>query len=275
MANDQAAGLRRILGSRGSRYVSLLSAVSPSQKNTVLLNLAAALVRTGSEVQLLDASLSADGIGSHSTLPPTPTLWQLACQQGDGQHAVQEHGPGIRIARLAGRPLKELLRGQDDVARLSLQLRELTPASNFWLVDTDLGSDNPFVLPELSQGEMVVLTSCTPDSIKLAYAQIKAVHAQLGRRPFQVLVIGATPPQADKIQQNIALAASRYLAVPVRPLGSIPNDEHLAQSLQLGRPVIEAFPMAAASAAFRDVAARLLDAGTPPTARAATPALEI
>ena len=64
LSNDQAAGLRRILGARKSRYVSVLTALEPAQKNLVLLNLAAALVRAGNEVQLLDASLNADGIAS-------------------------------------------------------------------------------------------------------------------------------------------------------------------------------------------------------------------
>ena len=45
LSNDQAAGLRRILGTRKSRYVSVLTALEPSQKNLVLLNLAAADVQ--------------------------------------------------------------------------------------------------------------------------------------------------------------------------------------------------------------------------------------
>ncbi len=261
LSNDQAAGLRRILGARKSRYVSVLTAIAPSQKNVLLLNLAAALVRAGNEVQLLDASLNADGIASCAAQPPTPSLCQLALRQGDSQQAVQPHGPGVRIARLTHRPLGELLARPEDSAKLSQQLQTLSPDGQFCLVDTDLQRDNPFVLPELAQGEMVVLTSSTADSIKHAYAQIKALHGQLGRRQFLLMVVGATLAQAEKIQQNIAQAANQYLAVPVRFLGSIPNDEHLGRALQLGRPVVEAFPMASASVALREVAARLLNVG--------------
>ncbi len=261
LSNDQAAGLRRILGTRKSRYVSVLTALEPAQKNLVLLNLAAALVRAGNEVQLLDASLNADGIASCAAQLPTPSLWQLACRQGDAQQAVQPHGPGVRIARLANRPLDELLSQPDDAAKLSQQLQALSPAGQFCLVDTDLQRDNPFVLPELAQGEMVVLTSSTAASIKHAYAQIKALHGQLGRRQFLLMVVGTTLAQAEKIQQNIAQAANQYLAVPVRFLGNLPPDEHLARALQLGRPVVEAFPMASASIALREVAARLLSVG--------------
>lgn len=265
LSNDQAAGLRRILGARKSRYLSVLTAIEPAQKNAVLLNLAAALVRAGSEVQLLDASLSADGIAYCAAQLPTPSLWQLACRQGDAQQAVQPHGPGVRIARLSHRPLSEQLSSPDDTTRLSQQLQALSPAGHFCLVDTDLQRDNPFVLPELAQGEMVVLTSSTATSIKHAYAQIKALHGQLGRRPFLLMVVGATLVQAEKIQQNIAQAANQYLAVPVRFLGNIPSDEHLGRALQLGRPVVEAFPMASASVALREVAARLLNPGQPPS----------
>jgi flagellar biosynthesis protein FlhG len=262
-SRDQAEGLRRILASQAPRRFSFLSAITPAQKNAVLLNLAAALVRAGSEVQLLDASQSAQGIASRATPALQTSLWDAAQQGGATELAIREHDQGIRLARLSSQPLKQLSAQTAELENLSRLMNELSPAANVWLVDTDLDADNPFVLPELAQGDIIVLASNTPTSIKQAYTLIKAFHGQFGRRPFSLLVFGASNAQARMIGQNIALAANRYLAVKLTALGSIPADEHLSRAVQLGRAIVDAFPMAQASIAFREIAAQLLNPASP------------
>lgn len=254
---DQAEGLRRMLAPGVTRRISFLSAVSPALKNAVLLNLAAALVQMGSDVHLLDASQSAQGISSCATTQLQVCLSDVALQKVEQELALHEQGQGIHLVRLSREPLTRLFEQPLALTHLSRALRELRPDTGFSLVDTHLSNDNPFLLPELAEGEVVVLATVSADSIKAAYLQIKALHAQLGRRPYQVLMVGATLQQAKLIQQNMNQAASLYLAVPLTSLGCIPFDEHLSRAVQLGRPVIEAFPMASASIAFREIASRL------------------
>ena len=256
---DQAEGLRRMLGPGTIRIISFISAVPPAQKNETLQNLAAALVQTGSEVHLLDASQLQDGISSCAASPSQVFLSDVTQQNVAQALATKEQNQGIYITKLSREPISQMTDQPKALENLSIALRELSPKTGFCLVDTHLDNDNPFILSELAQGDVVVLTANTIDSIKSAYAQIKALHTQLGRRSYQVLVIGASPHQAAKIQQNMSQAANRYLAVPLTSLGSIPSDEHLSRAAQLRRSVIEAFPMAGASVAFREIATRLVD----------------
>ena len=60
--------------------------------------------------------------------------------------------------------------------------------------------------------------------------------------------------------ENMAQAASRYLAVPLVSIGWVPADADLGRSMRLGRPVVDAFPMALASVAFRRLANRFANA---------------
>jgi flagellar biosynthesis protein FlhG len=87
----------------------------------------------------------------------------------------------------------------------------------------------------------------------------------MGQRPFSVLVTGAPEKEAQVVYRNMAAAASRYLAVKLNSMGSVPADEHLTRAAGLGRAVVEAFPMAGASVAFRRLAGRfaLSAAGEP------------
>ncbi len=253
---DQAAGLRRMLGPGTIRMISFVSAVPPAQKNQLLQNLAAALVKVGSEVHLLDASQSQEGISSCATAPAPVFLSDVNAAQ---TLVSQEQNQGIYMSKLSREPIKQMTDQPKALENLSTALRELSPKSGFCLIDTQLDNDNPFMLSEVAEGDVVVLATNTIDSIKSAYLQIKELHTQLGRRPYQVLVINASPDQATKIQQNMSQAANLFLAVPLISLGCIPSDEHLSRAAQLGRSVIDAFPMAAASVAFREIATRLAD----------------
>lgn len=254
---DQAEGLRRILGAQQPRRLAVLSAVGAAQKNAVLLNLAAALVNAGSEVQLLDASQTSTGIASHA-FPVLSSCLLSASQRAQGnEQAVREQAPGIRLAQLSRLPLKDNLQA-DELGLLSQLLRTLKPDSNYWLIDVELEQDDPFVLPEIAQSELLVLTSTAPSSIKRAYSQLKAMQTRLDRRPCYLLVVSATTQQAELVQQNMAQAASRYLEIALTSLGSIPADEQLLQAESMGRALVSSQPKAEASVAFRRMATQLM-----------------
>jgi flagellar biosynthesis protein FlhG len=78
----------------------------------------------------------------------------------------------------------------------------------------------------------------------------------LGRRPFGILVTGATEAEAKVVYDNMSSAATRYLAVTLSSMGSVPADEYLQRAARLGRAVVDAFPLAGASVAFRRLAGR-------------------
>jgi flagellar biosynthesis protein FlhG len=88
-----------------------------------------------------------------------------------------------------------------------------------------------------------------------------------GQRPVGILITGAAGERAGAIYQNLASAASRYLALEVHAIGSVPEDEHLARATRQGRTVIDAFPTAGAARAFRDLAGRFSRRGQPATGR--------
>jgi flagellar biosynthesis protein FlhG len=62
-------------------------------------------------------------------------------------------------------------------------------------------------------------------------------------------------------------AASRYLAVQLISMGSVPADEYLHRAARLGRAVVDAFPLAGASVAFRQLAGRFALSGMPQLGR--------
>jgi flagellar biosynthesis protein FlhG len=124
------------------------------------------------------------------------------------------------------------------------------------VVDAELDNQDAFPMPALATGEIVIQVSTSAASIKSAYSIIKRINGQLGRRPFSVVVTGASDKEAQVVFQNMAQAANRYLAVKLNSMGSVPADDHVKRAAHLGRPVVDAFPLAGASVAFRRLAGR-------------------
>lgn len=272
MANfecDQAEGLRRMLAAPRPRIFTVVSAVSDDDKNATLTNLCASLVSAGSDVLLLDAIGGARGIAAHLGAMPVATLTDAAGQQGTSEQLVQRTAQGFGVAALrlsSDSTRKSGAKAQastavQDAERLVSVFDALARGADMLIVDAEPDADDNFPVAAMGNGDIVVLVSPGAQSIKNAYGLIKRLGSKLGKRPFSVLVTGATEQEAQVVYRNMAQAASRYLALQLTWLGTVPADEHMARAARLGRPVVDAFPMAHAAVAFRHLAGRFVDSG--------------
>jgi flagellar biosynthesis protein FlhG len=259
--SDQAEGLRRMLGGPKPRVFTFFSATPAEEKGAMLVNLGASLLQSGSNVLLLDACRTTRGITSGIAALRGRNLLQVArreCEVGD---IIQQMPQGFSVATLMpnGQPPAadpRMMHGLDDA------FEELTTQADILVVDAELNDDDTFPIPALTSSEIVVQVSTSPESITSAYAIIKRVNSQLGKRPFSVLVTGASDKEAQVVYKNMAQAANRYLSVKLNSLGSVPADEHLTRASRLGRAVVDAFPLAGASVAFRRLAGRFAPSGS-------------
>lgn len=258
---DQAEGLRRMLAGPRPRIVTFLSASTPADKSAMLVNLGASMAAIGSAVLLLDARVAPRGVAAQLGVRPGATLQDVARQERALNEVAQRMPHGFGVATLTRGPLRRGTLDGDSARRLGNAFGVLASQTDVLLVDAELDSDDLLPLTEMTGGDIVVQVSPDSASIKQAYGIIKRLNTQLGRRPFSILITGAAESQAKLVFDNMAEAASRYLAVQLRLIGSVPADEHLKRAATLGRSVTEAFPMARASVAFRRLAERVGLAG--------------
>jgi flagellar biosynthesis protein FlhG len=150
----------------------------------------------------------------------------------------------------------------DEARRLAKTFDVLVKqAGSIIMVDGEFSTDGAFPVPIMASSEIVVQVSTSATSITNAYALIKRLSQHLGRRPFGILVTGATEAEAKVVYDNMSSAATRYLAVTLTSMGSVPADEYLHRAARLGRAVVDAFPLAGASVAFRRLAGRFARTG--------------
>lgn len=243
------------------RIYTFLSATPADEKSAMLLNLGASLARAGSNVLLVDACSAGHGVASRLETSHRATLLDVARQERALDEVVQMLPQGFGIATLTHGSIRAALEDANQARRLANAFGVLAAQSDILVVDGELDAEDALPIPALASGEIVVQVSTGALSIKSAYAIIKRLNAQLGRRPFNVLVTGASEREARVVYANMAQAASRYLAVQLHSLGSVPADEDMKRATRLGRAVVDAFPLAGASVAFRRLAGHFAPSG--------------
>ena len=247
---DQAEGLRRMLQGPRPRIVTFLSATPEDDKGAMLVNLGASLAQLGNDVLIVDACERDYGVARRLGINRAASLASVAhqeCALNQVLHAVPQ---GFSVASLGTTQRPE------DSRRLAKTFDVLVKQAGIVMVDAELGPDGELPLPLMSSSEIVVQVGTSAASITNAYALIKHLSHQLGRRPFGILVTGATEAEARVVYDNMSTAATRYLAVTLNSMGSVPADEYLQRAARLGRAVVDAFPLAGASVAFRQLAGK-------------------
>ena len=247
---DQAEGLRRMLQGPRPRVVTFLSATPEDDKGAMLVNLGASLAQAGNEVLIVDACNVEYGVARRLGLNRGASLLQVARQESALNQVIHPAPQGFSVVPM-GTP-----ESTDDVRRLGKTFDVLATQAGIVIVDGELGPDGEFPVPLMSSSEIVIQVSTSAASITNAYSLIKRLTQELGRRPFGILVTGATEGEAKVVYDNMSLAATRYLAVKLSFMGAVPADEYLHRAARLGRAVVDAFPLAGASVAFRQLAGK-------------------
>lgn len=264
---DQAEGLRRMLSGPKPRIVTFLSATPSDDKGAMLVNLGASLAQSGNDVMIVDACSRDYGVAQRLGVDHGPSLLQVARQECALNQVIHPVPQGFSVAGML-RGAHGLM-GRDEARRLAKTFDVLVKqAGSIVIVDGEFSEEGTFPVPIMASSEIVVQVSTSATSITNAYALIKRLSQHLGRRPFGILVTGATEAEAKVVYDNMSSAATRYLAVSLTSMGSVPADEYLHRAARLGRAVVDAFPLAGASVAFRRLAGRFARS-TAPQGRAA------
>jgi flagellar biosynthesis protein FlhG len=262
---DQAEGLRRMLAGPKPRIVTFLSATPQDDKGAMLVNLGASLARAGNDVLIVDACEQDYGVAQRLGVDQGQSLLNVARQECGLNQVIHQVPQGFGVVSMArGRASRC---GPDEARRLAKSFDVLVKQTGIVIVDGEFFNEQGFPVPIMASSEIVVQVSTSAASITAAYALIKRLSQQLGRRPFGILVTGASEAEAKVVYDNMSSAASRYLAVQLTSMGSVPADEYLHRAARLGRAVVDAFPLAGASVAFRRLAGKFALSGMPQLGR--------
>ena len=97
----------------------------------------------------------------------------------------------------------------------------------------------------------MVVDVSEPTSLTDAYALMKVLLRQYRERHFHVLVNMVKSPRAARIYRKLEVASAAFSTF--LDLGAIPQDDYVPMAVSQQRAVIDLFPHAPASRAFREL----------------------
>jgi len=245
------------LGRRAVRVLAVTSGKGGVGKTTVAINLALALARRQQRVVLMDADLGLANVDVMLGLRPTRNLAHVLAGECALRDILVEGPGGVRIAPAASglRRLAELPRSEQ--AGIVHAFSDLAQEVDWLVVDTPAGIAEAGLGFAAAAQEQLVVVRNEPASIADAYAVIKVLHQEFGRRRFRILVNMAGRPQEGMILfERLLEVTERFLNVSLDLVGTIPDDPKVREAVQRSRAVLDTNPGCNAGLAFKKLAER-------------------
>ncbi|HEY4559470.1 MAG TPA: MinD/ParA family protein [Lysobacter sp.] len=268
------------------RVIAVASGKGGVGKTSVSVNLAMSLQNAGQRTLLLDTDLGLANCDVMLGLSPRFTLADVFAGRCELADTLLEGPNGLLVVPAASgkRHMTELTPAQH--VGLVHAFSQLDVPIDVMIIDNAAGiSDSVLTFCQAAQ-DVIVVVCDEPASVTDAYALIKVLSRERGVTRVQVLAnqVGH-PSEGRQLYDKLERVTSKFLDVTLNYLGAIPRDEWLRRAIQRQEAVVDAFPAAPASMAFREIAKRAEKWQTPngprghveffmerliPTARSAT-----
>jgi flagellar biosynthesis protein FlhG len=254
--DDQAAGLRRLLGEQHNFRVLGLFGPDPALNASAAAGLAHALTQRGDQVCLIDEAPGPHNVAGQLGLTPRHGLADLA---RGSIHAVAEalihlpDGPALLraeqgLAHAAAADDRHWNRLADDFAASAGQ----------WLLLAAPADERPCLA--LAAPRRILVLPAAKTRLTEAYALLKSAHHKQADASWQALFMSAgAEPRAELLMAALNETSQRFLGIEIGLLGAVPKDAQLDLAVRSMRPIHQVAPAAPAAQAFRQLAERLAD----------------
>ena len=237
------------------KVIAITSGKGGVGKTTISINLALALAGLGQRTLLLDANLGLASIDAHLGLQPRFNLSHVISGEAALKDIIMHVCPGVELVPAASGILRMAELSQIEQAGLIHAFSELTSDLDVLIVDNAPGICSSTMQFARAAHEVIVVVCDEPASITNAYAVIKLLSREYGVSRFHILVnMIREPTQAGDVYVKIARVVERFLAVTLVPMGGIPQDTYLQRATQKQVGVVQQYPGARSSSAFRELA---------------------
>ena len=227
-------------------------------KTNCSVNLAIAMAANGKKVLLMDADLGLANIDILLGLKPRYNLSHVLDGECELDDTIVIGPQGIQIIPAASgiKRMAELTPVEN--AGVIAAFSELNRSIDTMIIDTAAGiSDSVIAFTQASQ-EVLLVVNDEPASMTDAYALMKVLSQNSNVRRFNVVSnMVKNAHQGKELYQKLLAVTDRFLNVSLNYLGMVPYDQYLKKAIQKRMAVIDAYPGAPSSVAFKNLAQQI------------------
>ena len=224
-------------------------------KSNVSINLSLALAEKGRKVVLLDADLGLANIDVLMGLTAKRNIADVISGECSLRDVMVEGPMGVKIVPASSGTQKMVSLNPMEHAGLINAFSEISHDLDVLIVDTAAGISESVVSFLRAAQEVIVVVCDEPTSITDSYALIKLLNRDYDMYRFRVLAnMVKTQEEGRHLFSKLTNVTERFLDVALQYVGSIPYDEAVKKSVQRQRAVLDAYPRAKASMAYRALA---------------------
>ena len=228
-------------------------------KTNIVANTAIALSQHGKRPLIFDADLGLANIDVLLGLAPKFNIKHVLSGE-KGLKDVLVKGPGDIQILPASSGVPELLDLSESQKRFLLdEMETISSDIDTLLIDTAAGISDTVLYFNIASHYRIIVVTPEPTSITDAYALIKVLYSRHQVDEFCILVNMANGPQEGKrVYSQLAQVADKFLG-PIRMdyLGIIPKDQYLQKAVLQQRAVLDMYPDAPSSQAFKALAEKI------------------
>lgn len=247
-----------------ARVITVTSGKGGVGKSNTSINLAIHFKKLGKRVIILDADFGLANIEIMFGTIPKANFCDLL-YHGKNITEIITWGPGEIGFISGGSGIASLSNlNRDDLTLIIQNLAALDAIADVVIIDTGAGISDAVLEFLVASGEIVLVTTPEPTSITDSYSLIKALnrHPRFSKENSTIKVVANrvnTESEGESLFKKLNAVVMRYLNIPIQYLGSIPQDNLLANAVMQQTPVSLANPNAKSSKAFESITAKLMN----------------
>ncbi len=227
-------------------------------KSNVSVNLSIALAQMGRRVVLLDADLGLANIDVLLGIHAKNNISNVLNGEITLAEVLVEGPSGIRIIPAASGT--QAMAGLEPVEHAGLirAFSSISDQLDVLVIDTAAGIGDGVVSFVKASQEVLLVVTDEPTSITDVYALIKLLNRDHGLFRFRVLAnMMKTSQEGHNLFDKLTKVTDRFLDVALQYVGCIPFDESVKKSVQRQRAVVDIYPRAKASLAYKSLAKKV------------------
>ena len=255
---DQAEQLRNIIKASSqpqrplARVITVTSGKGGVGKSNTAINLAIQFRKMDQRVVILDADFGLANIEIMFGAVPKHNLCDLIYQGKNIKEIITEGPMGIGFisggSGIAG--MSNLSR--DYLVYIIQNLAELDAIADIIIIDTGAGISDAVLEFLVASGEILLVTTPEPISRHPRFSKEQSIIKVIANRV-------RSTEEGQSLYNKLNAVVSRYLKLPISYLGSVPQDQELANAVMQQTPVSIKNPKAKSAAAYEEIAARLMN----------------